>query len=91
MGVVDASGYDAIVTQVRERSEYGGVYVHCWGGIGRTGTVVGCLLVDAGMSGEAAVARIAALRAQSRKAHIEAPQTSAQVQVIHDAADRRGQ
>ena len=27
------------------------VYVHCWGGIGRTGTVVGCWLVRHGMTG----------------------------------------
>ncbi|GAB3588995.1 protein-tyrosine phosphatase family protein [Hymenobacter daeguensis] len=34
--------------------------VHCWGGIGRTGTVVGCYLQQAlGLSGEEALARIA--------------------------------
>ena len=26
------------------------VYVHCWGGIGRTGTVVGCYLISKGMA-----------------------------------------
>ena len=31
-----------------------GVYVHCWGGIGRTGTVVGCWLVRHGWPGEQA-------------------------------------
>jgi ADP-ribosyl-[dinitrogen reductase] hydrolase len=31
------------------------VYVHCRAGIGRTGTVVGCLLVEQGLSGEAAL------------------------------------
>ncbi|MEN9934732.1 MAG: hypothetical protein RLZZ387_1311 [Chloroflexota bacterium] len=35
------------------------VYVHCWGGIGRTGTVVGCWLVRHGQSGDEALARIA--------------------------------
>jgi protein-tyrosine phosphatase len=35
------------------------VYVHCWGGIGRTGTVVGCWLVRHGMSGDEALAAIA--------------------------------
>ncbi len=31
------------------------VYVHCRMGIGRTGTVLGCLLVEQGLSGEAAL------------------------------------
>ena len=38
------------------------VYVHCYGGRGRTGTVVGCWLVRHGASGDAALARIAELR-----------------------------
>jgi len=39
------------------------VYVHCWGGVGRTGTVVGCWLARHGIAtGEAAIARIAELR-----------------------------
>jgi hypothetical protein len=37
-------------------------YVHCWAGIGRTGTVVGCYLVRHGLTGEQALARLAALR-----------------------------
>jgi protein-tyrosine phosphatase len=36
-----------------------GVYVHCWGGVGRTGTVVGCYLVRQGLSGDEALAQIA--------------------------------
>lgn len=35
------------------------VCVHCWGGVGRTGTVVGCHLVRHGMSGDRALAEIA--------------------------------
>lgn len=31
------------------------VYVHCWGGIGRTGTVIGCWLVRHGHTGEGAL------------------------------------
>src|SRR5690606_30189798 len=33
-------------------------YVHCWGGIGRTGTVVGCYLVCRGLSGDEALERV---------------------------------
>ena len=35
------------------------VYVHCWGGVGRTGTVVGCWLVRHGESGASALEQIA--------------------------------
>ncbi len=35
------------------------VYVHCWGGIGRTGTTVGCYLVRRGLTGEQALAQLA--------------------------------
>jgi len=35
------------------------VYVHCWAGIGRTGTVVGCLLREWGLSGSDALDVIA--------------------------------
>ena len=37
----------------------GGVYVHCWGGIGRTGTTVGCWFVRHGRTGDQALAEIA--------------------------------
>jgi hypothetical protein len=35
------------------------VYVHCWGGVGRTGTTVGCYLIRHGMSGEQALKQLA--------------------------------
>ena len=35
------------------------VYVHCWGGVGRTGTVVGCWLVRHGHTGDEALRQIA--------------------------------
>ena len=34
------------------------VYLHCWGGIGRTGTTVGCWLVRRGLTGDAALVRL---------------------------------
>lgn len=37
------------------------IYLHCWAGVGRTGTVVGCYLVQHGMSGEQALVRLAEL------------------------------
>ncbi len=38
------------------------VYLHCWGGIGRTGTAVGCYLVRHGLDGASALERLAVLR-----------------------------
>lgn len=35
-----------------------GVYVHCWGGVGRTGVIIGCWLARHGQVGEAALARL---------------------------------
>ncbi|KAF0811601.1 hypothetical protein IGB42_03890 [Andreprevotia sp. IGB-42] len=34
------------------------VYVHCWGGIGRTGTVIACHLIEQGMSPQQALAAL---------------------------------
>ncbi|MBU2610675.1 MAG: dual specificity protein phosphatase family protein [Chloroflexi bacterium] len=34
------------------------VYLHCWGGIGRTGTIVACYLVHQGLDGKAALHRL---------------------------------
>jgi len=35
------------------------VYMHCWGGIGRTGIAVGCYLVRHGRTGQQALAQLA--------------------------------
>jgi len=35
------------------------VYLHCWGGVGRTGTVVGCWLVRHGWTSDRALGQIA--------------------------------
>jgi hypothetical protein len=42
------------------------VYLHCWGGRGRTGTVVGCWLARHGTPGEAALVRVAELVGHDR-------------------------
>jgi protein-tyrosine phosphatase len=54
----------------------GSVYVHCWGGCGRTGVIVGCLLVEHGLSGTEALRRVHQLtRAVQTK---ECPETEDQ-------------
>ncbi len=58
--------------------EGGTVYVHCWGGIGRTGTVVGCWMMRHGLDGGDPIGRIAELRRDVSDAHVASPQTRAQ-------------
>lgn len=50
------------------------VYVHCMGGIGRTGTVVGCWLVRGGQPAEDALSAIERLRGDG----VESPETPEQ-------------
>ena len=58
------------------------VYVHCYGGIGRTGTVVGCHLVQHGMSGEEALREIARLRQDTPDGWKRSPETQAQREFV---------
>lgn len=58
------------------------VYIHCFGGIGRTGTVVGCHLVRHGMSGAAALEAIQQLRALLPKRDRPSPETTAQREMV---------
>ncbi len=60
------------------------VYVHCYGGIGRTGTVVGCYLVRHGMDGEEALEEIARLRQAKPSGWIDSPETAEQRQMVRD-------
>lgn len=53
------------------------VYIHCWGGKGRTGTVVGCYLARHGVAvGDAALEAIRQLRRKDPKAHESSPKTA---------------
>lgn len=58
------------------------VYVHCWGGIGRTGTVVGCWLVRHGLTGEQAIVEIARLRRGTPDGWRVAPQSEQQRRLV---------
>jgi hypothetical protein len=53
---------------------------------GRTSTVVGCLLIDAGLDYEATIARIAELRAGTRKAIDACPESPAQRRLLRERA-----
>jgi len=59
------------------------VYVHCWGGVGRTGVIVGCWLARHGHGGEAALIRLRKLWTQCPKsATHESPETRDQERYI---------
>jgi protein-tyrosine phosphatase len=60
------------------------VYVHCYGGIGRTGTVVGCYLARHGMSGTDALREIARLRQGTPDGWVRSPQTRAQCEMVRN-------
>lgn len=59
------------------------VYVHCRGGIGRTGLVVGCFLQRHGLSdADTVLDRIAELRCQDPTASIVSPETNEQREFV---------
>lgn len=60
------------------------VYIHCWGGIGRTGTVAGCYLVDRGISGEEAMETINRLLQTTPKWEKKTPETNDQRRFIRE-------
>ncbi|WP_291260420.1 ADP-ribosylglycohydrolase family protein [Gemmatimonas sp.] len=68
-------------------------YVHCWGGVGRTGMVMGCWMVRDGATGEVALEQVAALFAtmsaakRRRHAPTGSPQTDAQRAMVRTWAD----
>ena len=83
MGVPDSGRLEEIMAVLQAAERAGRpTAVHCWGGIGRTGTVVGCYLVRHGGApdGEAALALIAAQWASiaKRDRFPESPQTPEQ-------------
>lgn len=58
------------------------VYVHCWGGIGRTGTIIGCWLAQNGHTGDAALEQLAALRASCHGGTWRSPETEEQREMV---------
>jgi len=66
------------------------IYLHCWGGIGRTGTTVGCYLVRRGKTGSEALDQLAAWWRTVPKSsiHLRSPETREQAEFIRYWADQ---
>ena len=59
------------------------VYVHCLGGLGRTGTVVGCYLARHGAaSGRNVIKMIWDLRRNTLTQHLNSPETNQQMDLV---------
>ena len=69
------------------------VYLHCWGGIGRTGLIAACWLVQQGHEGQAALDIIAGhwQTVAKRDRYPQSPQTRAQHQYVRDWARQRAE
>jgi len=84
MDVPDVAGLRALLGRIAANIAAGiPSYVHCYGGIGRTGTVVGCWLVEhAALQPDAALKRVTELRFGTPDARFRSPQTDAQVALV---------
>jgi hypothetical protein len=58
-------------------------YVHCWGGVGRTGLVVSCFLVRLGLGADSALKRLDELR-QGALMRGPSPENDDQVNFVFD-------
>lgn len=90
LDVVDDHRYDEVADTIEQGLARGAVYVHCWGGIGRTGTVIGCLLADEGLDYEEIIERLTTLRAGSRKAGRRPPEMPNQHELIKRRVTHQG-
>jgi hypothetical protein len=86
-GLPDRSGMLALLGAI-EAAVTGGnkIYVHCWGGVGRTGMAVACYLVRHGKSGQQALDQIAAWRLalDGLRYRIPSPETPAQIAFVRE-------
>jgi len=84
MWVCSSAEMIQILNRIDQSIEGGkSVYIHCWGGRGRTGTVVGCYLARHGFAAERNVLKlIQKLRQNTEDRDRPSPQTSQQIEMV---------
>lgn len=91
MDVPDRALMKAILDDIDRALSLGmPVYIHCWGGLGRTGTVAGCWLARHGISRKkATLKKLDELRKHATNGDLDSPQTATQRRMVMEW--RRGE
>ena len=85
MSVPESSKTTIAILDAIDKYMEGGqtVYVHCWGGVGRTGVIIGCWLARHGYGGDATLIQLRELWRQCPKSIArQSPETREQEQFI---------
>ncbi|MBA4420844.1 MAG: hypothetical protein C0391_06825 [Anaerolinea sp.] len=82
-GLPTQTEMSAILRRIHRALKEGcNIYLHCYAGLGRTGTVVGCFLVERGLTGREALAEIIRMRSDLDGGGQFSPQTGEQKQFV---------
>jgi ADP-ribosyl-[dinitrogen reductase] hydrolase len=82
---------EVLLTIDRRIREGGAVFLHCWGGVGRTGLVIGCWLQEHGRTPDEALAELRRKwsTVEKRSRRPESPETTEQVNWVRTWPQRR--
>jgi hypothetical protein len=82
---------EVLLTIDRRIREGGAVFLHCWGGVGRTGLVIGCWLQEHGRTPDEALAELRRKwsTVEKRSRRPESPETTEQVNWVRTRPQRR--
>ena len=85
MGIPSVAEMSRTLDALNVAAERGCAYVHCWGGRGRTGTVIGCWLARHGIAhGDGVIARLAELTAHERAYFPRIPEAPEQREFVRN-------